>query len=274
MTGKSIYCNCDNPKYSNFVKYFKDNFKRLELKELIASHMNDDGTGGVTVFDGWNWHYKALKNGSYDSDELSKYLDRADIVVTNPPFSRLEHFLQILLDRNKDFIVLGNLTAITIRGVFNAFKNGKIFYGHHIDKEHFFIVPSKDYTGRKTKIANGKHLLRIGNITWWTSFDGKNPKEKFVPTVNFKDNEYLKYFNYDAINVDKTKLIPKDYYEEMGVPITYTYRHNPELFELINLSNKIPKTRKDVPYKQTDVWIGKDGKPYRSPFKRIIIRRK
>lgn len=274
LTGKSIYCNCDNPKYSQFIQYFIDNYKKLQLKELIASYRNLDGTGGVAIYNGLNWQCGALKNGSYDSEELTEYLKRADIVVTNPPFSRLAYFLQFLLDRNKDFIILGNLTAITIIGIFNAFKEGKIFYGHHIDKGHLFLVPEENYTNRKTKIINGKHYLDIGNITWWTSFDGKNLKEKFVPTANFKDNEYLKYFNYDAINVDKTKLIPKDYYGEMGVPITYAYRHNSELFELINLSNKISKTRKDVPYKPQDVWIERDGEPYRTPYKRIIIRRR
>lgn len=274
LTGKSIYCNCDNPKYSQFIQYFIDNYKKLQLKELIASYRNLDGTGGVAIYNGLNWQYGALKNGSYDSEELTEYLKRADIVVTNPPFSRLAYFLQFLLDRNKDFIILGNLTAITIIGIFNAFKEGRIFYGHHIDKGHLFLVPEENYTNRKTKIINGKHYLDIGNITWWTSFKDKNPREKFIPTAKFKDNEYLKYFNYDAINVDKTKLIPKDYYEEMGVPITYAYRHNPELFDLINLSNKISKTRKDVPYKPQDVWIERDGEPYRTPYKRIIIRRR
>lgn len=274
MIGKSIYCNCDNPKYSNFVKYFKDNFKRLQLKELIASHMNDDGTGGVTVFDGWNWHYKTLKNGSYDSDELSEYLDRADIVVTNPPFSRLAHFYQFLIDKNKDFILLGNLTAITIMGIFNAFKEGKIFYGHHIDESHLFLVPEENYTNRKTKLINGKHYLHIGNITWWTSFDGKNIKPKAKPTESYDPTKHMKYFNYNAINVNKIKDIPKDYYEEMGVPIAYAYKHNSELFEIIGLSSKVPKTRKDVPRYPKDIWIEKDGKPWKCPFKRIIIRRK
>lgn len=274
LTGKTIYCNCDNPKYSQFIQYFIDNYKKLQLKELIASYRNLDGSGGVATYDGLDWICKELENGSYDSKELTEYLNRADVVVTNPPFSQLAYFLQFLLDRNKDFIVLGNLTAITIIGIFNAFKERKIFYGHHIDKGHLFLVSEENYTDRKTKLIDGKHYLDIGNIVWWTSFDGKNIKEKFKPTVNFKDHKYYKYFNYDAINVDKVKLIPKDYFEEMGVPITYTYKHNPDLFEIIGLSNKVPKTRKDVPDKPDNVWIEKDGKPWKCPFKRIIIRRR
>lgn len=274
LTGKSIYCNCDNPQYSNFVKYFRNNFKRLTLKELITSHRNLDGTGGVATYNGIDWTYRELQNGSYDSKELAEYLDRADIVVTNPPYSQLAKILQLLLSKNKDFIIMGNLTAITICSIFNAFKAGEIFYGHHIDKECLFLVPEKNYKNRKTKTIHGKHYLDIGNITWWTSFKDKNPKEKFMPTVNYKDHEYLKYWNYDAINVDKTKLIPKDYYGDMGVPISYTYRHNPELFEIINLSHKVKKTRNDVPHRPYNIWIEKDGKPWKDPYKRIIIKRR
>lgn len=274
MLGKTIYCNCDNPQYSNFVKYFRNNFEKLKLKELITSHRNLDGTGGVATYDGIDWTYRELQNGSYDSKDLEEYLDRADIVVTNPPYSQLAKLLQLLLNKNTDFIIMGNLTAITIISIFNAFKAGKIFYGHHIDKGHLFLVPEENYTNRKTKTINGKHYLDIGNITWWTSFKDKNPREKLTPTVNYKDHEYLKYWNYDAINVDKTKLIPKDYYDEMGVPITYTYRHNPDLFELINLSNKVKKTRKDVPARPDNIWLEKDGKPWKDPYKRIIIKRR
>ena len=274
MMGKSIYCNCDNPKHSNFVKYFKDNFKRLQLKELIASHMNSDGTGGVTVFDGWNWHYKALKNGSYDSDELSKYLDRANIVITNPPFSKLAPFLQFLISKDKDFIVLGNLSTINSTDLFSSFKGEKIFYGHDINKGYWFLVPEEDYKSRKTKLIDGQHYLQVRNITWWTSFPDKNTRSKVEPTESYDPNKHRKYFNYDAINVDKIKDIPSDYYDEMGVPVTYLYQHNPELFEIIGLSNKVPKTRKDVPEYPQDVWIEKDGKPWKCPFKRIIIRRK
>lgn len=274
LTGKSIYCNCDNPQYSNFVKYFRNNFERLALKELITSHRNLDGTGGVATYDGIDWTYRELQNGSYDSPELEEYLDRADIVVTNPPYSQLAKFLQLLLSKNKDFIIMGNLTAITIISIFNAFKAGRIFYGHHIDKGHLFLVPEENYTNRKTKTINGKHYLYIGNITWWTSFKDKNPREKFIPTVSYKDHEYLKYWNYDAINVDKTKLIPKDYYGDMGVPITYAYKHNPELFEIINLSHKVKKTRNDVPNRPENIWLEKDGKPWKNPYKRIIIKRR
>ena len=236
--------------------------------------MNEDGTGGVATYDGVDWTYRELQNGSYDSEELKGYLKLADVVVTNPPYSQLAKFLQYLLAHNKDFIIMGNLTAITIISIFNAFKAGKIFYGHHIDTNHCFLVPEENYTNRKTQMIGGKHYLHIGNITWWTSFPDKNPKEKLVPTVKYKDHEYLKYWNYDAINVDKTKLIPKDYFGEMGVPVTYLSKHNAELFEIVGLSNRVPKTRQDVPRNPADVWIEKDGKPYRSPFKRIIIKRR
>lgn len=95
-----------------------------------------------------------------------------------------------------------------------------------------------------------------------------------MPTVEYNPQKYEKYFNYDAINVNRVKDIPKDYYGEMGVPVTYLSKHNADLFDIIGLSNRVPKTRQDVPRNPADVWIEKDGKPYRSPFKRIIIKRR
>lgn len=274
LLGKSIYCNCDNPKYSNFVKYFIDNFERLELKELITSYRNLDGTGGVAIYSGLSWQYGTLKNGSYDSEELTEYLNRADVVVTNPPYSILSNFISLLLDNNKDFVVMGNATTITAVKIFNAFKEQRIFYGHHVDHSCNFVVPVEHYKDLKTKENDGKHHLTLGNITWWTTFPNKNIKLPLVPSVEYKHQNYEKYFNYDAINVNRVKDIPKDYYGEMGVPIGYAYKHNSDLFEIISLSNKVKKTRNDVPNRPDNIWIEKDGKPYRNPYKRIIIKRK
>lgn len=274
MLGKTIYCNCDNANHSNFVRYFRNNFDRLELKELIASHRNLDGTGGVATYNGLDWTYRELQNGSYDSEELTKYLNRADIIVTNPPYSILSNFINFLLDNNKDFIVMGNATAITIARIFKAFKEQRIFYGHHIDHSCDFVVPMENYKNLKTKEKNGQHHLEIGNITWWTTFPNKNIKPPVVPSVEYDPKNYEKYFNYDAINVNRVKDIPKNYYGEMGVPIGYAYRHNSDLFEIINLSNKVKKTRRDVPARPDNIWIEKDGKPYKNPYKRIIIKRR
>ena len=95
-----------------------------------------------------------------------------------------------------------------------------------------------------------------------------------MPSVEYDPRKYEKYFNYEAINVNRVKDIPKDYYGEMGVPIGYAYKHNSDLFKIISLSNKVKKTRNDVPNRPDNIWIEKDGKPYRNPYKRIIIRRK
>lgn len=274
LTGKTIYCNCDNPKYSNFVKYFRNNFEGLELKELIASYRNLDGTGGLAMYDGLNWQYGALKNGSYDSEELTGYLNRADIVVTNPPYSIINKYLAFLIDNNKDFIIMGNITTTNATRLFNEFKKRHLFFGHHIDHGCYFEVPFENYKDKAKKVIDDKHHLYIGNITWWTTFPNKNIKPKAIPTVEYDPQNYERYFNYDAINVNRVKDIPKDYYGEMGVPVTYLSKHNADLFEIVGLSNRVPKTRQDVPKNPADVWIEKDGKPYRSPFKRIIIKRR
>lgn len=274
LTGKSIYCNCDNPQYSNFVKYFRNNFERLELKELIASYRNLDGTGGVATYNGLDWTYRELQNGSYDSKELTEYLNRADVVVTNPPYSQLASYLTFLLDNNKDFITMGNITVTNSATMFEYFKNQQIHLGRHIDTSCWFVVPKDNYNQKNTKIIDEKYHLRIGNITWWTTFPDKNIKPKCNPTVSINNHDYDRYFNYDAINVNRVKDIPKDYYGEMGVPVTYLSKHNPQLFDIIGLSNVVPKTRQDVPKYKKDVWIEKNGKPWKAPFKRIIIKRR
>lgn len=243
MLGKTIYCNCDNANHSNFVRYFRNNFDRLELKELIASHRNLDGTGGVATYNGLDWTYRELQNGSYDSEELTKYLNRADIVVTNPPYSIINKYLAFLIDNNKDFITMGNITTTNATRLFNEFKKGHLFFGHHIDQGCYFEVPVENYRDKTTKLIDDKHHLHIGNITWWTTFPDKNIKPKVVPTVDYDPQNYERYFNYNAINVNRVKDIPKDYYGEMGVPVTYLSKHNAELFDIIGLSNRVPKTR-------------------------------
>lgn len=221
-----------------------------------------------------DWTHKELVNGSYDAEELTGYLNRADVVVTNPPYSILSNYINFLFENNKDFIVMGNATTITTARIFNAFKKQRIFYGHHIDTSCDFVVPEENYKDLKTKEKSGKHHLQLGNITWWTTFPNKNVKPKAIPTVEYDPKNYERYYNYDAINVNRVKDIPKDYYGEMGVPVTYLSKHNADLFEIVGLSNRVPKTRQDVPKNPADVWIEKDGKPYRSPFKRIIIKRR
>lgn len=165
LTGKSIYCNCDNPQYSNFVKYLRNNFERLALKELITSHRNLDGTGGVAIYDGIDWTYRELQNGSYDSAELTEYLNRADVVVTNPPYLIINKYLAFLIDNNKDFVVMGNITTTNATRLFNEFKNGRLYFGHHIDHGCYFEVPTENYKDKTTKLIDGKHHLHIGNIT-------------------------------------------------------------------------------------------------------------
>lgn len=225
--GKTIFCNCDDPKWSNFWKYFHINFNAFGLKELVSTHYEPNGTSYVLNYRGENdidcemgRMYPLKGNGDYASEECLKLLDRADIVVTNPPFSLFRSYVATLLEHKKDFLIIGNYNAVTYKEIFPLIKRNVVRIGYNPVKE--FRLP--DGTSKK-----------FGNINWFTTLPVETQHEKFVFTRTIKDNSdlYKKYDNYDAINVDKVSDIPEDYFGVMGVPITYLIKHNPDEFEIL-----------------------------------------
>lgn len=184
---KIILCNC-NDKGSAFEKYFTEN--DLGIKELI------------------------ITEGRFQ-DNLEA-LKRCDIVVTNPPFSQFREFIDLLIEYDKDFIVIGSNNAITYKNIFPLIKYNKVFLGYNKPKE--FIQPNRE-------------LKKFGNIGWYTTFKTECPPLELTATYDPK--KYPKYDNYDAIEVSKIKDIPKDYNEVMGVPITFIDKWNREQFEIV-----------------------------------------
>lgn len=252
--GKTVFLNCDDPEESNFWKFFELNFDRLGLKKLVSTHYdNKKPTYKLELYedldgDGYRGHDDIIKtpltsNGDFRSPECIDILKEADVVVTNPPFSLFREYVKQLIDYNKYFLIVGNQNAITYKEIFPLIKEQKMWVGYNFIKE--FIQP------------NGS-VKKFGNICWFTNIPIKRTVEQCVLTASYYDKKnkretYEKYDNYDAINVDKVINIPNDYYEEIGVPITFIEKYCPEQFKIIDgigrysiLHNEETKAEKNI----------------------------
>lgn len=229
---KIIYLNCDNPSYSAFYRYFVNMFKELNLKELWATFLASDGTNGIlTKYDGAKTiHTKLSGNGDFHSEECVEFLSQADVIVTNPPFSKFLEFFNLLVSHKTDFIIIGNSNSIFCRDVFPLFKNGTISCG--MNRPKWFRVPD-DYDAKNIKIIENVRYASFGNICWYTTFDAPHNEVPIPLTHSYSADIYPKYDNYNAIEVSKISMIPKDYFGIMGVPITYIEHHCPKQFEIL-----------------------------------------
>lgn len=264
--GKTVYCNCDDPFESNFFKYFAANFNHLKLKKLIAvsyanspivgkeislfeqdgkeayiikgkaykvtitelKDINNDGREDLTdVKEICRHRIRYLKgDGDFRSEESIELLQQADIIVTNCPFSLFREYVDQLIRYNKKFLIIGNKNAIAYKEVFPLIKDNKVWLG--FTSPSIFILPD----GTTTKQVNG--LTR-----WFTNLDIKKRHTWFDLYKNYNPEEYPKYDNYDAINVDKTTDIPADYDGIMGVPVTFLDKYNPKQFEIIGMCENL-----------------------------------
>jgi len=241
---KVVYCNCDDPEESNFWNYFALNFEYLQLKKLVSTHfetekpsykleivadINNDGK--INKLDTVKTSLK--QNGDFISEECIEILQEADIVVTNPPFSLFREYVAQLVEYNKKFIIMGNLNAITYKGIFKLIKENKLWLGVDNSCSRLFRIPN--HYEKYNKIENGQKYCSIRNVYWFTNFDKIKIHEdiNLTKTYYVNENDYPKYDNYDAIEVSKTKDIPMDYKGVMGVPITFIDKYNPDQFEII-----------------------------------------
>lgn len=250
---KVVYCNCDDPRISNFFHYFSYNFEKLGLKKLIATcYKNQDSDlfsenksesaiyleyegdkNGNNVPDAEEIGIKPLKgDGDFRSKESIELLKQADIVVTNPPFSLFREYVAQLIEYDKKFVIVGHQNAISYKEIFKLIKENKIWlgYGFSGGAGHFINQHYEDYA---TATDRKEGMIRVSGVHWFTNLDIVKRHEDLILYKTYNPEEYPTYDNYNAINVDKTKDIPMDYAGAIGVPITFLDKYSPDQFEII-----------------------------------------
>jgi len=206
---------------------------KIEITEV--PDMNGDGAVDMTDVDilirsDKNVLTKLRGNGDFRSAECVEMLKEADVVVTNPPFSLFREYVAQLIEHGKKFLILGNKNAITYKEIFPLIKDNKLWTGYRGFSGGMWFKAV--YEGKTEKIEDGQKLINVPSI-WFTNIDHKKRHEMLDLYKTYTPEEYPRYDNYDAINVDKTADIPMDYPGVMGVPITFMDKYNPEQFEII-----------------------------------------
>lgn len=301
FSGKTVYCNCDDPRESNFSRYFADNFEQLGLKRLITtcyrsqnSSLFSRGDSNQAVYLDYNGSTRKgvcsnfeglikplIGDGDFRSKESIELLQNSDVIVTNPPFSLLREYIAQLFEYGKQFIILANMNAITYNSVFPYFQSGQMWYGPSIrsgDRE--FSVPD-DYPldAASCRIdSNGTKYIRVKGVRWFTNmnFPGRYKEMKLEKTFNPID--YPLYANFDAIDVSRTQDIPKDYPGLMGVPITFLDKYSPKQFEIVGSSKTLGVPMAKIAEKGTFVpggprfYLPNGDGTFRRMYDRIVIR--
>lgn len=294
FNGKKVLCNCDDPYESAFAKYFLKNFNCFKLKKLVcisyaksAMHSSEDGRGLLLevdkmpyfnngdlnndkIFEALNSKgniKKLIGDGDFRSQECINYLIDSDIVVTNPPFSKFTELFSLITKYDKQYLLISNQNAITYKEIFPYIKNNKARVGYHFG-DMAFRVPD-DTEPRKTRFwvdEFGQKWRSLGNAMWLTNLEVSNDRgKKLLLTHSFKEENYPKYDNFDAVHVYRVSEIPMDYYGIMGVPLTYLKYHNDKMFEIVGEANHGSDNEYDLFKPQIN---GKET------FKRILIKRR
>ena len=308
FAGKTLLLPCDDPEWSNFTKFFAQNFERFGLKRLISTSYaveskNIKGEYQPTLFELNNPQYDDSKSrvkgkifsitsdtsgdgkidvndlqwtylegdGDFRSNEIKKLRDEADIIITNPPFSLFREFVGWILETNKEFVLIGNMNAITYQEVFRLIKDNQLWLGEsiHSGDREFEVPQSSDTRSPSLRVdETGKKFIRVDGIRWFTNIDHgrrhqaltlmtKEDNIKFSKHKEVKGIGYKEYDNYDAMEVPFTDAIPADYSGAMGVPISFLSKYNPDQFELLGMTSNTslpddlllkPHEKHDRPY--------------------------
>ena len=328
---KTILLPCDDPEWSNFTKFFAQNFGKLGLKKLIStsfapdskpkeinsqpslfelespqfdeSKSNSNGkiftlfqdkSGNNKIdYDDLEWEYLD-GDGDFRSDEICNLRDQSDIVITNPPFSLFREFLAWVTEADKNFVIIGNMNALTYKEVFPLISQNKLWLGNGFQSGNaYFATPTtRDYASGVFDSTTG--LVKFRNVAWFTNIDHgrrhipltlmtEENNIKFSKHKEVKGIGYQRYENYDAIEVPFTDAIPSDYPGVMGVPISFLDKYSPDQFEIVGMAKRgagdpALKTKiytiSDHP-RYSDLNAGpvlKRGKELINTYPRILIR--
>jgi len=220
-------------------------------------------------------------DGDFRSKECVELLDEADIVVTNPPWSLIREFIPLLARHNKNFLVIGDQNFITYREIFEQIMANNLWFGYENGGTKWFRVPD-DYeikTESRRKVVDGVKFFSMGRVYWFTNLDTTKRHEPMTLFKRYTPEEYPTYTNYPAIEVSKVAEIPMDYEGEMGVPITFLDKYNPDQFEIIGNSKWLGKPMSDFAVKGTyeaggmRFYIPNSDGTHRRMYERIIIKR-
>lgn len=294
IAGQQLQYGCDANGQMTF--YFEDkgveeNKSKRPYKAVVTQVYDKKGDGGVDMLDvaelfrsGENELVELEGDGDFRSPECLALLDEADIIVTNPPFSLFREYVSMLVEHQKHFIIIGNQKAISYEETFSLMKNNKMWIGASIHSgDRAFFVPDDyplDAAGCGIDEITGRKYIRVKGIRWFTNLDIKQRHEEMILVRHYTPEQYPKYVNYDAIEVAKTSDIPCDYDGEMGVPITFMDKYNPEQFEIIGISRELVRTlsedvRKNGAYPQIGrFYLDVGAEKYKKVYERLVIRNK
>lgn len=315
--GKTVMCNCDDPFESNFCKFFLRNFNYLGLKRLIctsyakslvagterqikdaddvpvsAGHgyvmditevpmANGRGVSDDDIDELLHSEKRGVKrligDGDFASDECIEYMKQADIIVTNPPFSEFRKYVELLMEYEKEFIIIGNVNAITYKEIFPLIRDNRLWFGAsiHSGDRKFYVPDNYPLNAANCGVDDeGRRYIRVKGVRWFTNLDYAIRHEELDLYRRYygHEEEYPKYDNYDAINVDKTSEIPYDYDGVIGVPITFLDKYNPEQFEIVDLNPHFFTIVEQGLAKPKQLTLHNVGR--KDPYARILIRRK
>lgn len=299
--GKVVYCNCDDPRVSNFFHYFSYNFEKLGLRKLITTcyrsrraddfSRNDSEQAIYLEYEGdrndnnvpdpKEIGIESLKgDGDFRSQEAIELLEQADIVVTNPPFSLFREYVGQLIDAEKRFLIIGPWNAITYQEIFTLIMTNRLWlgYGFQAGNAYFKVPKPGDYAKGVYDEETG--LVKFRNVTWFTNLDISKRHEDLILYKTYNPTDYPTYANYEGIEVGRTVDIPIDYSGPMGVPITFLDKHNPDQFEVLGNSRELGTRMASIAEKGTyqqggpRFYVPNGDGTYRRMYDRIVIKNK
>ena len=240
--GKTVYCNCDDPKESNFFKFFSMNFENYGLKKLITTGYNENGHGYLYIYEGDRNGNRMVDDneiqvvelqgdGDFRSEECIEYLKESDVVVTNPPFSLFKEYVKQLMEYNKKFLIIGNQNAASYKETFPYIKSNQLWWGYNCIR--WFKT---NHRTKLSKILEDGTILTEGDRSrWFTNIPHNKRSHPLDLYKKYNLKDYPKYDNYNGIDISKTSDIPEDYEGVMGVPLTFLDYWCPSQFEIVGI---------------------------------------